>query len=158
MVCCEAYNYLDNQLNNTYMKTTFNVEILGYERSLYGGEDGHYCGTTVTPNEVVDFMELSEEYSDMLVRFYASYTGTVYVQIIETRPYLYWSPQSYRCLVNPSTHDGSFRFSDKFFESLILKKLGWDKYEKGRFAEYSEARRSLLDNRITVKDLQEMLK
>lgn len=136
---------------------TFNVEILGYERSLYGGEDGHYCGTTCTSNEVCDFMELSEEYSDMLIKFYARY-GRVYVQIIETRPYLYWAPQNYRCIISPSTYDGSFQFSDKFFESLILKKLGWDSYKEGRFAEYSEARRDLLDNKMTVKDLQEMLK
>lgn len=137
---------------------TFNVEILGYERSLYGGEDGHYCGTTVTPSEICDFMELSEDYSDMSIKFYESRTGVIHMQIIEVRPYLYWSPQSYRCVVNPITHDGSFQFSDKFFESLILKKLGWNEYIKGRFTEFLEARRDLLDNRITVKDLQEMLK
>jgi hypothetical protein len=141
------------------MKTTFNVEILGYEKDVYGGVDGHYCGTTVTPSEVMDFMELSEEYSDMLIEFYANYTGAAYVEIIETRPYMHWAPQSYRCIVEPTTHNLSIRLKDDFFETIILKKLGWDEYIKGRFTEYWEARRSLLDHcRITVKDLQELLK
>ena len=141
------------------MNTTFKVEILGYERSLYGGEDGHYCGTTVTPNEVVDFMELSEEYSDMLIEFYENYTGAAWIEIIETRPYMHWSPQSYREIVEPTTHNLSIRLKDGFFETIILKKLGWDEYIKGRFTEYWETRKSLLDHcRITVKDLQELLK
>lgn len=138
---------------------TFNVEILGYERSVYGGADGHYCGTTVTPSEVMDFMELPEEYSDMLIEFYANYTGAAYVEIIETRPYMHWAPQNYRCIVEPSTHNFAIRLKDNLFETIILKKLGWDEYIKGRFTEYLKARSELLDHcRITVKDLQEMLK
>jgi hypothetical protein len=138
---------------------TFNVEILGYERSVYSGADGHYCGTTVTSSEVMDFMELPEEYSDMLIEFYANYKGADYVEIIETRPYMHWAPQNYRCIVEPSTHNFSIRLKDNLFETIILKKLGWDEYIKGRFTEYLEARMSLLDHcRITVKDLQEMLK
>jgi hypothetical protein len=153
MVCCEAYNYLDNQLNNTYMKTTFNVEILGYEKSLYGGEDGHYCGTTVTPNKVCDFMELSEEYSDMTVE-----VCDKYVLITETRPYLYWNPGSYRVIQEPRTENRGIRLSKEIFDKIVFSHLGWTEYLTGHHEEYWKALSDIRYKKMTVKDLQEILK
>lgn len=40
------------------MKKYFDVEVLGKEVSIYGGVDGHYCGTKVVGHVVCDIMEL----------------------------------------------------------------------------------------------------
>lgn len=138
---------------------TFNVEILGYEYSIYGGADGHYCGTNVTPNRVVDFLELPKEYADMEVSFYENWKDlSISVSFYETQEYHYWAPQSYRCLRNPKTHENGWVISKEIIDKLICKKLEWTEgYRKGHFDEYYEAKKGFLHSRITLKEFQDLL-
>lgn len=138
---------------------TFNVEILGYEYSIYGGADGHYCGTNVTPNRVVDFLELSEEYADMQVYFHEDWRDlSVSFSFHEIHEYHYWAPQSYRALRNPITNENGWMLNKELFDKLICKKLGWTEgYRKGHFEEYYECRKDFLRSRITLKELQDLL-
>lgn len=132
---------------------TFDVEIVGCENSVYGGADGHYCGTTVTPSEIMDFTELSEEYSDMAVEVYDEK-----VIITEIRPYLYWNPGSYRVIQEPRTGNRGIRLSKEIFDKIIFSHLGWTEYLTGHHEEYWKALSDIRYKKMTVKDLQEILK
>ena len=139
------------------MKQTFKVEILGYEYDTYCGADGHYNGTSCTPNLIVDFLELSDKYADMQVSFFEGKRGLV-MEISEHRDYLYWAPSYYRCIREVGTRNMGIRISKELFDQMVFRALGWSGYIKGHFDEYNKEYNNLLKSLWTVKEIQDILK
>lgn len=62
------------------MKKYFNVEILGKEVSVYGGIDGHYCGTEIIGHKIMDIMDLHGNYT-ITVHFSSKWINHDYISI-----------------------------------------------------------------------------
>lgn len=99
-----------------------NVEIVGYEYSVYGGEDGHYCGTAVKENEIVDILEIPSEY-DNVVRVTISDSNRVC--LIDSRDVPYWD-HSTLYVREPNTGCLGIKV-DNILYDVALYKMGGEK-------------------------------
>ena len=137
------------------------VEREGYEYSLYGGDDGHYCGTNTTDNAIMDVTELPEKLDNVLIVKFGNFRdGSEYITISETRDYLYWAPEFYEVICEPKTHNSGIRTNVNLLRKIYLKEVAAEKMtlEMLRSEEYFTFIRKYKYEGVTLGEFKKILK
>jgi hypothetical protein len=128
------------------------VEVVGYEYSVYGGEDGHYCGTDVVPNKVIDLLDIDSKY-DAHVRVTISHNDRL--SLIDTRDVPYWD-HSTLYVKEPGT--GNLGIAVDSLQYEVAKYLMGVKEVGDRFDEYCHITSDLNYKGMTLGEFKEILR
>lgn len=126
------------------MKKYFNVEILGKEVSVYGGIDGHYCGTAVIGHKIIDIMELEGDYM-VTIHMKSRWIDRDYITINDMH------------VVEPTTHNIGIKLPEGIDQYDIAKAIMEVDTVGDKFDEYCKVTSNLEYNGISLKEFQTIL-
>ena len=126
------------------MKKYFNVEILGEEVSIYGGIDGHYCGTKVVGHKVIDIMELKGDYT-VKVHMKSRWIDADYIDINDVH------------VVEPITHNIGIKLPKGVDQYEIAKAIMGVDTVGDRFDEYCKVTSNLEYYGISLAEFKTLL-
>lgn len=126
------------------MKKYFNVEILGEEVSIYGGIDGHYCGTKVVGHKVIDIMELKGDYT-VKVHMKSHWINADYIDINDVH------------VVEPITHNIGIKLPEGIDQYEIAKAIMGVDTVGDKFDEYRKVTSNLEYFGISLNEFQTIL-
>ena len=127
------------------MKKYFDVEVLGREVSIYGGVDGHYCGTKVVGGWVGDIVELDVPDSDV-VSFCQLSSGKLVISFVHCN----------KLVVEPKTRLHGIRVPFAMYD-VVTSVMGVTKVGDN-FEKYFQTHIDIERNGMTFGEFKELVK